>query len=98
MENLESWAAKGKGYEHERDLRTLKARRQMSEIKESQSNDKSVWSRKTTPEDVEPFKSYAEIRVQNDGNEMTLCLGGTCCTMSIEEWHEVAMERCNAPA
>ena len=30
MENLESWAAKGKGHEHERDLRTLKARRQVA--------------------------------------------------------------------
>jgi len=33
VENLESWAAKGKGYEHERDLRTSKARRQVRQNK-----------------------------------------------------------------
>ena len=66
----------------------------MSESEKAQANDKKVWSRETTPEDVEPFKSFAEIRVSDDGASMSLGLGGTFCTMSIEEWHKVAMEIC----
>ena len=57
----------------------------------AQANDKEVWSRETTPESVDPFKSYAGIRVSNDGCEMTLCLGGHCITRTIEEWHEYAL-------
>lgn len=60
----------------------------------NQSNEKEVWCRETTPDGVEPFKSYASIKVDDDGSAMTLCLGGMCCKMSIEQWHEMASERC----
>jgi len=65
------------------------------ESRSCEANEKKVWSRETTPDEVEPFKSYASILVKNDDSEMTLCLGGHCCTMSIEQWHEMAMAVCN---
>jgi len=62
-----------------------------------ESDDKEVWSRDTSDEDADVFKSYASIDVTNDEARMTLCLGGRCVTMSIEQWHEMAMKICNDP-
>lgn len=59
------------------------------------ANEKEVWSRDTQEE---PFKKYASIRIHNDDSAMTLCLGGHCATMTIEQWHEMAMEKCCDPA
>jgi len=56
------------------------------------NTDKEVWSRDTREE---PFQSYASVRINQNNSAMTLCLGGTCCTMSIDKWHKIAMEVCN---
>ena len=58
----------------------------------AENTDKEVWSRDTQEE---PFLSYSSISINKDNTRMTLCLGGYCCTMSIEQWHKIAKDICN---
>ncbi len=70
----------------------------MEDQKAKENTDKELWSRDTSDEEAEEFKSYASISVTVDNSTMILCLGGRCVGMPIEKWHEMAMKSCKDAA
>ncbi len=65
--------------------------RESSEPAARAAHDGVVWHRNTWES---PFRSYASVQISDDDGAMTLCLGGVCCSMSIERWHELGLVEC----